>query len=568
MKNNKKIEKTIILSLITLLTITPLSAKAITKNESVYSTLKPNGTRYQTTVTNHLQIDYKQELQDQSELKEIINLNGNETFTKNGNTLKWKTDGKDIYYQGTTTKELPLDIKIKYYLNNKEEKLDNIKGKQGKVTIEITLKNKEKNYVNINGQIEEIYTPFMVMAGTILDNKNIEDIKITNGKVINTGTKSIATAIASPGLYESLNIDTLSNINKIKISYKTNKFDMNNIYIIATPKMIEEKDLNLFNNINNLSSNIKQLQASMDKINKGSNKLSKYTKELNDGINKLNSNMPTEDSNKKNENQLNSLKNTNNQTVNTLTSANQSLESQLNEIDSKIKEANTKKSYVEKQINEVETSLNAATTAYNTYNSNLSYVNNSIPSLEAQIANTTDEETLQTLNKQLGELKGQQQSLQTTVPLLKNQMEALQGTKEALNGTKTAIEGTLELLTQTKTSLNTSIEANKNLSALISGNNKVVDSSINTISKMRVLTSSINKIANGSKQINTGANELAQGITAFNKQGISKLTNYSNIIKKYSSKAEALLDLSKNYKGFTSNNSDETIFITKVKTED
>lgn len=566
--NNLKIRKILNLSLITLLTITPLSASALTKNESVFSTLNPNGTRYQTTVTNHLKIDYAKELKDESELKKIVNLNGNETFTKNRNTLRWKTDGKDIYYQGTTTKELPLDIKIKYYLNKKEEKIDNIKGKKGKVTIEINLKNKEKKYVNINGQIEEIYTPFMVMAGTILDNKNIEDIKITNGKVINTGTKSIATAVASPGLYESLNIDNLSNINKIKISYKTTKFDMNNIYIIATPKMLEEKDLKLFNNINNLSSNINQLQENMNKINEGSNKLSKYTKELSDGINKLNNNMPTEDSNKKNEDQLNSLKNTNNQTVTTLTSANQSIEKQLKQIDTQISEANNKKSYVTSQISEVETNLNAATTVYNTYNSNLTYINNSIPSLETQIANTTDEETLQTLNKQLGELKGQQQSLQTTVPLLKNQMDALQGTKDALNGTKAAIEGTLELLTQTKTSLNTSIEANKNLSALISGNNKVVDSSINTISKMRVLKNSINKITKGSKQINNGANELAKGITEFNKQGINKITTYSNIIKKYSSKAEALLDLSKNYRGFTSNNSDETIFITKVKTED
>ena len=85
---------------------------------------------------------------------------------------------------------------------------------------------------------------------------------------------------------------------------------------------------------------------------------------------------------------------------------------------------------------------------------------------------------------------------------------------------------------------------------------------------MRVLSNNMNKLENGSNKINQGANKLTQGINMFNKQGINRLTNYSELIKIYSSKAEALLDLSKNYKGFTSNNSDETIFIAKVKTED
>ena len=85
---------------------------------------------------------------------------------------------------------------------------------------------------------------------------------------------------------------------------------------------------------------------------------------------------------------------------------------------------------------------------------------------------------------------------------------------------------------------------------------------------MRTLSSSINKLAKGSKEINKGTNTLSQGINKFNKEGINTLNNYSNSLKRYSSKAEALIDLSKNYKGFTCNNSDETLFINKVKTED
>ena len=564
----KTINKLISLSIITSFMLTPVSTFALTKNETVFSSLNTNGNISKTTITNHLKIKTTKELEDESELNDIINLNGNETFKQDKNILRWQTDGKDIYYQGTTKKSLPLDIKIKYFLDDKEQKLENMKNKKGNVKIEIFLTNKEKNIVNINGTNEEVYTPFLVMAGTVIDSKNNTDIKVTNGKVVETGTKNIIASIASPGLYESLKINELNNMNKIEISYKTESFNLNNIYIVATPKLLEETDLDLFKNVDNITSSISKLQSSMNEIESGASKLSKYTKELSDGANKLNQNMPSEDSNKTNETKLNSLKNTNNTTINTLENANKELESQKKQIETKITETTTKKEYVSSQISEVNTNLTRAETAYSTYSGNLSEVNQGISGLEYQISNTTDEETKEALNKQLAELKGQKETLETVVPILKNQVEAIKGTKEALKGTKAAIEGTLELLNQTKTSLDTSIGANTKLSTLISGNNTVVDSSISTINKMRLLSTNINKLAKGSKDINKGTNTLSQGINKFNKEGINTLSNYSNTLKRYSNKAEALIDLSKNYKGFTCNNSDETLFINKVKTED
>lgn len=564
----KNITKLITISALTALTLTPITAKALTKNESVFSSLNTNGSVFSTTVTNYLKVSSKQELEDNSELKEITNVNGDETFTKNNNTLKWKTDGKDIYYQGTTTKDLPLDINIKYYLNDKETKLEDLKNKKGKVKIEITLKNKEKHYVNINGTIEEVYTPFIVMAGTTINNKDNQNIEITNGKIVDTGSKSIATAIASPGLYESLNMNSLKNINKITLTYDTTKFNMSNIYIIATPKLLEKQDLDLFDNIDNIYASIQKLQSSMNEIDSGSHKLAKYTKQLSDGVEELNKNMPSEASNKENETKLNSLKTTNNQTVNTLTSANTNLESQKEEISTKITEATAKKAYIESQITSVENNIAAIDTAYNNCNSQLSTVNAGIESTQQQIAQATDPETIAQLKTSLAELQATKAVLQNTLQLLPNQKAALEGTKNALQGTKDAIEGTIELLNSTKSSIETSITANNNLSALISGNNKVVGSSLDTINKMRILTSSIGKIASGSKEISKNTTKLANGITEFNNQGINTITNYSNVIKKYSNKAEALVDLSKNYNGFTSNNSDETLFINKVKTID
>lgn len=550
--------------LIGVILFTPVTTFALTKNESVFSTLNTDGSLNKITVTNHLSVKTKEELQDESELNDIINVNGTETFTKDGNNIVWKANGKDIYYSGTTEKDLPLDIKINYYLNNEKKSAKELVGQKGDIKIEIIFTNNLKNSVDINGQKEDLYTPFVVMAGTMIDSKNNSDVLITNGKVVETGSKDIAISVVSPGLYESLNIDALSNMNKIEINYTTEKFELNNIYIVATPKLIEKSDIELFDDIDSITSSINTLQSSMNQIDQGAKALSNGTNELYSGVEKLSSNLPSEETNKSNEEKLKNLKSTNQSTVSTLISTNTQLEYQKSQIDEKITEATNKKAYVENQINDVTSKLSSATEAYNTYNNNLSQVNNAVASLQqAKDAGVITEEQEITL----ATLKGQQNSLNQVVPLLLNQKNALDGTLSALNGTKDSIDATLSLLNQTKESLDTSINANKNLATLISGNNTVVDSSINTINSMRSLSSAMNTLKDGARQINDGASTLSTGISRFNNDGIHALSNYTYKVKKYSNKAEALIDLSNQYRGFAANNSNETIFINKVKAE-
>ena len=84
-------------------------------------------------------------LEDVSDLKDIENVKGDETFTQGADgALTWQADGNDIYYQGTTDKELPIDMKMTYYLDGKEISPEDLAGKSGKVTIRMDYTNKEK----------------------------------------------------------------------------------------------------------------------------------------------------------------------------------------------------------------------------------------------------------------------------------------------------------------------------------------------------------------------------------------------------------------------------------------
>ena len=98
-----------------------VSEKEIGKDETVYVIADNTGKATSTIVSDHLKNAAGEDvIVDKSDLKDIKNVNGDETFTKDGENIKWEAKGNDIYYQGTTEKETPVNVKITYYLDGKE----------------------------------------------------------------------------------------------------------------------------------------------------------------------------------------------------------------------------------------------------------------------------------------------------------------------------------------------------------------------------------------------------------------------------------------------------------------
>src|SRR3712207_8434556 len=59
----------------------------------------------------------------------------------------------------TLFRSLPIDVDIKYELNNKKVSAKDIKGKSGKFKITIKLNNNEKRNRKINNTTKEMYVP-------------------------------------------------------------------------------------------------------------------------------------------------------------------------------------------------------------------------------------------------------------------------------------------------------------------------------------------------------------------------------------------------------------------------
>ena len=263
---------------------------AFTKEETVYSKLDNSGSNYKTIVSTHIQNTENSDLiEDMSDLLNIKNTNGEETFTQDGSKLTWNANKNDIYYEGKSEKELPVECKVKYELDGKEIEAKELVGKSGKVKITLQYTNKEERTVNVNGKSVKMYVPFVVVTGGIIKNDIAKNVTISSGKVVDDGSKTIIAGIAMPGLQESLGVSK-SDVdipNDIEITMDVTNFEMGNMITYVTPKILEENDLSIFNKIDGIYGKVQTLESSMNQIQDGATALADGTGELANGTNEL-----------------------------------------------------------------------------------------------------------------------------------------------------------------------------------------------------------------------------------------------------------------------------------------
>lgn len=284
MKNKKMISGLLLFTITSYMTIPVFAAS---KSETVYSNLDSNGKAYKTIVSTQLtNEDKSDEITDISNLLNIENTNGDETFKKEGNQIVWDSNGNNIYYKGESDKQLPVECKITYELNGEEISAEELKGKSGNVKIKINYTNNEKHIVSINGKQVTMYTPFIIVAGTKIDNAKNKNIQITNGKIVDNGESTLAVGIAMPGMQENIGISK-SKIDipeEIEISMETEDFETGNIIAVVAVKGIDE---DLTSDLNSMYSQINELANASNEILAGANQLKEGTSELVSGVDQL-----------------------------------------------------------------------------------------------------------------------------------------------------------------------------------------------------------------------------------------------------------------------------------------
>lgn len=251
--------------------------KDIAKDETVYVLAGADGTVKKIIVSDWIKNGANSDtLEDQSELSDIENVKGDESYTLNGEHMKvWDAQGNDIYYQGNLEKELPVGLTVSYKLDGERMSPGEMAGKSGRAVIRFDYENRQYEMADIDGQEEKIYVPFAMLTGMMLDNDVFHNVEVSNGKMLNDGDHTIVAGIAFPGLQENLNVSAEKTVfpDFVEITADVENFAFGMTVTVATNEIFSELDQSEIGSLDDMTGSMDQLTDAMAQLLDGSSAL-------------------------------------------------------------------------------------------------------------------------------------------------------------------------------------------------------------------------------------------------------------------------------------------------------
>lgn len=541
-KMNKK--KAVAMVLVLSIIMTPFSTFALEKEETVYTKLNPDGSNKNVLVNEHFINKNKEStLEDLTDLENIVNINGDDKYSLNDGKIVWESKGNDIFFQGTTSKELPIKESITYKLNGKDITLDKLLGKKGKVEITIKYTNTLKNYSVVNGKSTLLYTPFVVATVTNFSNKNNSNITVTNGKAVDNGLGYSVVALSTPGLYESLDLKELQGFDTVTISLDTDSFELPTIYSVATPKVIETEDLDIFTKLDEMYSNIDQLESAMNELQIGSKTILDNLSLVSDGSTQISTNLNLV---------LENLTKIKDGTV--------ELDAGLTQIVTELDSSKDDLEAINSKLEEMQNLINAN----NQYISGLQEFKTNCESL-MQLKQAVDAGLITPTEEQQAQLAG--------LPYLKATYDKLnlgdqnKSIVTVLSLDNKALSETIAAFGKLSDAMN---KLNIYLPKLKEGADNLSTGTAKLNEGVAVLNTKMSELSTGTVKLKEGMNQLNEGLSTFNKKGIVPILEVKNKAKDLTGRIEALDRLSSNYQSFSLKGNSTTsntkfVFVTEGK---
>lgn len=235
------------------------AASASPKEEVVYGLLNHDGSVQNLYIVNIFDggtiIDY-------GNYEKVKNLTGSEPITMTGDMITVNTNSEKFYYQGyITSKELPWNIEVKYFIGAEEVTGDVLAGMSGKLKITVSV----TQNMNVDSSFFENYG---LQIALTFDNRLCSEINADKATIAEAGGKKQINFTVLPG-----------NDFEGTITALVNDFEMDSITVNAV-RLNFDFDINTSEYFSNLSELIKGIEE----LDEGAEKLSDAVKEISDGI--------------------------------------------------------------------------------------------------------------------------------------------------------------------------------------------------------------------------------------------------------------------------------------------
>jgi len=519
MKRKALSKRVIVLATVAaIMTSTVAMAQEINKDETVYVILDSNGKPEQKIVSTWINGEENLgEFKDKCNLDNIKNVKGEETPTISGEKLTWKVDGKDLYYEGESKRELPISVNLNYEIDGKKVEPKEALGQSGKFKITLTVKNNESRTAKINGENKTLYVPFVTASEIMLSNDNFKDVKVDNGKLIQDGNNSSITFVSAPGLKESLNLGNILDIkDTLVIEGTTTNFSVPAIMMVATTEALDLENISGDDSLDSLKDSLEQLQNGGDELLEGSKKLVDGQEQLSTNYAKFNDGIGTL------KNGVSDLSNG----IDNLSNNTPSLKAGADKLQDGLSQFKNAQGQLSKGIENYEENATKLFTAYNSIDEGINSC--LIGSTQLKTGLASGSEGLENLNKSTAnldaiaaQLDAMGDSVASVNPeLAANIAKASGGIKAVSKGQK---DGIGKLQQGIKSASIGAGELEEGLTGLSKGSEEFKN-------KGELLLQGTNTLKESSAKLNGASAELYNGSTALS-QGVGSLVNGTNKLK-------------------------------------
>lgn len=564
------------------------------KDESVYVNADASGKVKKTTVTEWLKNTEKGSVDDETVLEDVENVKGNEKYKEGSDdSIVWESKGKDIYYQGTTDEELPVNMSITYKLDGKEISPKDLAGKSGKLEMTINYENKSKQNVDVDGQQTEMYTPFTLATAMMLPTDEYTNVTIDNGKIVSDGDKNIVVGVAFPGLSEDLGLDS-SNLDidipsSVTITADVTDVSVGATYTMASANLLDSIGLDDVDSFDDLDDSINKLEDATNQLVDGSKELAEGTNTLNgksgelisgvdkladgvtaytdgvagvaDGANAINSNMAL-------------VKNGVSAAVegtgklaagvsgvqsglNTVASGINTAVASLNQSGENIKGLANQTALTDEEKQQIVSNVSAGLDQAGLSEEQKAAVDSAIASAVNAASDETNKKVAYAANEYSEGMSGAASQLSAASSALTT-VDPANPTATVAGGVAAVSAGIDELQTKLGTGTADQPGLTTGVEALASGVSQLADGANELNQKSSTLNSGMSTLKNGGEQLvsgvgvlASGADTLASGIAEYKSEAIDKLADaFGGDISNVTSRIAAMKELSANYKSY------------------
>ena len=564
------------------------------KDESVYVNADASGKVKKTTVTEWLKNTEKGSVDDETTLEDVENVKGNEKYKEGSDdSIVWESKGKDIYYQGTTDEELPVNMSITYKLDGKEISPKDLAGKSGKLEMTINYENKSKQNVDVDGQQTEMYTPFALATAMMLPTDEYTNVTIDNGKIVSDGDKNIVVGVAFPGLSEDLGLDS-SNLDvdipsSVTITADVTDVSVGATYTMASANLLDSIGLDDVDSFDDLDDSINKLEDATNQLVDGSKELAEGTNTLNgksgelisgvdkladgvtaytdgvagvaDGANAINSNMALVKNGVsaagEGTGKLAAGVSGVQSGLNTVASGINTAVASLNQSSDNIKGLANQTALTDEEKQQIVSKVSAGLDQAGLSEEQKAAVDSAIASAVSAASDGTNAKVAYAANKYSVGMSGAASQLSAASSALTT-VDPANPTATVAGGVAAVSAGIDELQTKLGTGTADQPGLTTGVEALASGVSQLADGANELNQKSSTLNSGMSTLKNGGEQLvsgvgvlASGADTLASGIAEYKSEAIDKLADaFGGDISKVTSRINAMKELSEDYKSY------------------